>query len=117
MYVTASHTTVLTPTVINMITESARGSPAAKRCGIVWKAISETKNEAVIALISDHALILHQYQRRISTRPVPAPSARRNFHACSTEESCEVTAIDARKINTVATRETDTRCFSVESGL
>src|SRR3990170_2638705 len=96
MYVTVSQTIVLAATVTSITTESARGSPFANRCGIVWNAMRETKNDAVIALISDHALMRHQYHRRISTRPVPAPSASRNLHACSTDESCDVTAIDAR---------------------
>ena len=39
-----------------------------------------------IAAISLHALMRHQSQRRISTRPVPAPIASRNSHAFSTEE-------------------------------
>ena len=55
----------------------------------------DTTNDATIALISDQALMRHQYQRRIRTSPVPAPIASRNFHACSTDESCDVTTIEA----------------------
>src|SRR5689334_7164232 len=108
MNVTVSHTTVLTGTVIRMMVASALGSPAANRPGTTLKQIDETTNEAIIALISDHALMRHQYQRRIRTSPVPAPSARRNFHACSTDESCDVTPIDAMKRRTVAMRPTFT---------
>ena len=63
---------------------------------------------AIIAEISLQALIRHQYQRRISTSPVPAPSARSSSHAFSMEASCDVTAIEARKSSTVATRDTAT---------
>ena len=71
-------------------------------------AASDTMNEAVMALISLQALIRHQYQRRISTNPVPEPSARRNFHAPSIVLSCMVTSADARNRKTVASRETVT---------
>src|SRR4249919_1315894 len=97
MYVTASHTTVLSATVMSMITESLRGSPAGnQRPGTVTKHMPEIANDAIIALISDQALIRHQYQRRINTRPVPAPSANRNRHAPSTEDSCHVTSVESR---------------------
>src|SRR6478736_576528 len=98
MKVTASQTTVLSATVINMITESVRGSAAGnQRPGTVAKQMPDIANDASIALISDHALMRHQYHRRISTRPVPAPNARRNFQAPSTDESCQVTIVESRK--------------------
>src|SRR5689334_19229808 len=106
MNVTLSQMMVLTPTVISIIVASEFGSPAAKCDGTTLKQIDETKNDAIIALISDHALMRDQYHRRMRTSPVPAPSARRNFHACSTEESCDVTPIDAMKRSTVAIRPT-----------
>ena len=65
----------------------------------------EITNDAIIALISDQALMRHQYQRRISTKPVPAPSARRKVQAFSTLESCQVTKVEARNSATVAQRE------------
>ena len=40
---------------------------------------------AVMAAISDQALMRHQYQRRMKTRPAPAPSASRNFQAAAME--------------------------------
>src|SRR5678809_627393 len=104
MNVTASQVIVLTPTVISIIVASAFGSPLANRPGTTWKQMVDTTNDASIAEISDHALIRHQYQRRMSTRPVPAPSARRNFHACSIDDSCDVTPIDAMNRSTVAMR-------------
>ena len=76
--------------------------------GIVDSAMSEMTNDAIIALISDQALMRHQYQRRMSTSPVPAPIASRNFHAPSTVSSCNDTAIDMRKSRTVAARDTAT---------
>src|SRR5215510_1899984 len=109
MYVAASHATVLRATVISMITESFRGSPAGnQRPGIVTKHTPEITSDAIIAVISDHALIRHQYHRRISTRPVPAPSASRKRQAPSTDDSCHVTSVDARKSPTVARRDTPT---------
>src|SRR3954467_4433179 len=108
MYVAETQTTVLTATVITITQASALGSPGAKRGRTYAIAASEVTNEATIAEISLHALMRHQYQRRISTSPVPAPMASRNFHAPSTEESCEVTPIEARKRNTVVIRETFT---------
>src|SRR5690349_17204699 len=106
MNVTVSQTTVLSATVMSMITESVRGSSAGnQRPGTVRKQISEMANDASIELISDHALMRHQYQRRMSTRPVPAPMARRNFHAPSTDESCHVTSVDSRNSTTVARRD------------
>src|SRR5437867_4562735 len=65
-------------------------------------------NDATIAAISLHALMRHQYQRRMYTSPVPAPSPIRNFHACSTVLSCDVTTIERRKSTTVAARDTAT---------
>ena len=67
--------------------------------------INEITNEAIIALISDHALMRHQYHLRMNTSPVPAPIARSNFHAPSTDDRCAVTTVDARKRKTVAQRE------------
>ena len=88
MNVTVSQITVLAATVINMIMESVRGSSAGnQRPGTVWKQIAEIANDASIELISYHALMRHQYQRRMSTRPVPAPIAKRNFHAPVDRES------------------------------
>src|SRR5512132_2122892 len=106
--VTVIQTTVLMATVTSMIVASELGSPGANLPGTTRKAIAETMNEVIIALISDHALIRHQYQRRISTSPVPAPSASRNLHARSPESSCGGTAIEARNRDTVAIRATGT---------
>src|ERR1041385_1386766 len=108
MNVATTHVTVVTATVRIMTHASALGSPAANRCGIVFMNTSEARNDTTIALISLHALIRHQYQRRMSTRPVPAPIASKNFHAFSTEESCDVTMIESRNSTTVATRPTFT---------
>ncbi len=38
-----------------------------------------------MAETSLHALMRHQYQRRISTEPVPAPVTIRSFHAPAIE--------------------------------
>src|SRR3982750_4758262 len=66
-------------------------------------------NDATIAEISLHALMRHQYQRRMYTKPVPAPSPIRNFHACSTELRFIDTMIESRNRTTVAARETVTK--------
>src|SRR5512133_1881842 len=98
MNVTDNQTTVLSATVISMITESFRGSSAGnQRPGTVWKQIAEITNDASIELISDQALMRHQYQRRISTSPVPAPIASKNFHAPSTDDRRHVTIVESRK--------------------
>src|SRR5712672_3190079 len=103
MNVTANQTTVLSATVISMMTESVRGSLAGNhRPGTVAKQMPEIANDASIALISDQALMRHQYQRRINTSPVPAPIASRNCHAPATVSSCIVTSTEARKRHTVA---------------
>jgi hypothetical protein len=65
-------------------------------------------SDAIIAEISLHALMRHQYQRRMSTSPVPAPSARRNFHACSTLDRFIVTNTEATNSPTVVQRDTAT---------
>src|SRR5215208_875924 len=106
--VTENHTTVLIPTVTSITVASIRGSPAWKREGTVFSAINDTTNEVTMALISDHALIRHQYQRRISTSPVPAPRARSSVHAPSTDLRLSETMIDARNRKTVAQRDTVT---------
>src|SRR6266550_6080388 len=81
--VTTIQTTVLTATVTSITQASPRRSPAAKRGLSSEIAASDTTNDEIIALISLQALMRHQYQRRISTSPVPDPRARRNFHAPS----------------------------------
>src|SRR4029078_8817464 len=114
MNVTDNQTTVLKATVMSMITESFRGSSAGdQRPGTSWKHIAEIANDASIELISDQALMRHQYQRRMSTSPVPAPIASQNFHAPSTAERRHVTSVDIKNNKTVASRDIDTQCFSV----
>jgi hypothetical protein len=61
-----------------------------------------------MALISDQALIRHQYQRRMKTRPVPAPSPINSFHPCSTLLRYAMTPSDASIRTTVAIREATT---------
>ena len=91
-----------------VLVDDARHRLAAKRGGITFMNTSDARNDTTIALNSLHALMRHQYQRRISTSPVPAPIASRNFHAFSTDESCEVTMIESRKSTIVAARPTFT---------
>ena len=51
----------------------------------------------------------HQYQRRMSTSPVPAPRARRSSQAFSTlEGGWEVTPMDREKDEDGGARETAT---------
>ena len=68
----------------------------------------DTTNEATIALISLHAFTRHQYQRRMSTSPVPEPRASSNSHIAPTVSIIDVTTIERRKSTTVAQRETVT---------
>ncbi len=79
--VTETQTAVEVATVASMIhahcTGSSGSSPAPNQSATL------TTRDATMAAISDHALIRHQYQRRIRTRPVPAPMARRKRHAPS----------------------------------
>src|SRR5438445_13717021 len=106
--VATNQTTVLMATVTSMTHAAPLKSPSGKRGLMILIAASDTMKEAVMALISLHALMRHQYQRRISTRPVPDPRANRNFHAPSIVLSCIVTRADARNRNTVAMRDTAT---------
>src|SRR5664279_2521518 len=70
--------------------------------------VTETTIEASIDEISLQALIRHQYQRRMRTRPVPLPSASSNRHAPSIVERFNVTTMDARNNPTVVHRDTAT---------
>src|SRR3954464_5637283 len=108
MKVTVTQMTVLIKTVVSITHASARRSPVGKRPLRAVIALIETTNDAIIALISLHALMRHQYQRRIRTRPVPEPRASRNFHAPSTVVRFIVTTTDPRNRKTVAQRETVT---------
>ena len=91
-----------------MTTAVAFGSLGRKRGTMKAKPSRLMTKLAIIAEISLQALMRHQYQRRIRTSPVPAPSARRSSHAFSMEASWDVTAIEARKRRTVAARDTAT---------
>src|SRR2546423_5879473 len=106
--VATTQTTVLIATVTSITQASPLKSSDANLGLMTLIAISDTMKEAVIALISLHALMRHQYQRRIRTRPVPDPRASRNFQAPSMVLSCIVTNAAARNRNTVAARETAT---------
>ncbi len=50
----------------------------------------------------------HQYQRRMSTSPVPAPSASSSRHASPTDVICHVTTSDIANKKTVVRRDTFT---------
>ena len=65
-------------------------------------------NDIIIADISDHAFIRHQNQRKMYTEPVPAPIARRNFHAPAIVSICDVTNPDKITNTTVEIRATVT---------
>src|SRR4051812_18710661 len=108
MYVTASQTKVLTTTVMSIVTATTRGSPSGYRATTKGCTASETTAETIIALISDQAFTRHQYQRRMSTSPVPDPRASKNSHAPLTVSNCHATTADARNKNTVAQRDTAT---------
>src|SRR5689334_14080521 len=94
---------------VTSITQASPLKSSAANLGLMTLiAINDTMKDAIIALISLQALMRHQYQRRISTRPVPDPRASRNFQAPSIVLSCIVTSAHARNRNTVAARETAT---------
>ena len=72
-----------------------------KSPGIVRNAIADTTNDVTIALISDHALMRHQYQRRIRTRPVPdADCEEKSPRAARRSRAADVTPIEAMNRNT-----------------
>src|SRR4029453_16978034 len=106
--VTTSQTMVLPATVTSITTAVALGSLGAKRGAMKAKPATLRAKLAIMAENPVQAFMRHQYQRRMRTRPVPAPRPRRSSQARSMLESCEVTPIDARKISTVAARETAT---------
>lgn len=60
------------------------------------------------APISLHALMRHQYQRRMRTRPVPDPNASRMRHAPATESRTSVSPPAIAIVSSVATREART---------
>ena len=99
---------MLQATVTSMTVACAFGSFAANRGAMKANASRLTTKLASIAEISLHALMRHQYQRRMSTSPVPAPRARSSSHAFSMLESCEVTDTDAKNRSPVVARETAT---------
>src|SRR6185503_10793047 len=103
--------TVVTPTV--MIISSAYlpvVSLAPDRA--VRDRTSDVISEAPIANSSLHALTRHQYQRRISTAPVPAPNANRMRHPCSTDLSCNTTGIVSTISAALTMRDSSTCSFS-----
>src|SRR5215207_1653378 len=106
--VTVNQTTVLTATVISITYDCTSGLPAGRRDLTTARAVTDTTNEAIMALISLQALMRHQYHRRMSTRPVPEPSARSSSHIAPTVSICEVTTIDSRNRITVDHRDTET---------
>ena len=72
----------------------------------MWKAscnVSETAKAEIMADTSLHALMRHQYQRRISTVPVPAPVTISSFHAPAIEPMKYVRIADTIVRKTVAT--------------
>jgi len=69
-----------------------------------------------MAAISLQALILHQYHRRISTSPSPAPASMMKAQAPEIVSMTDVTHSERAIIASVAPRETATRCFSCAPG-
>jgi len=69
---------------------------------------SETTNADTIADTSLHALMRHQYQRRSSTPPVPAPVTISSFHAPAMDSSLSVTSAEMIVNTTVATLDAST---------
>ena len=65
-------------------------------------------NAVIIAEISLHALIRHQYQRSSSTSPVPAPVTSSIFHAPAMEVRKNVTTMETMVSRTVVHFETRT---------
>src|SRR5690348_15983360 len=87
MNVASTHATVVQDAVISADLANVTGpSPGSLRC-------SErvTTAATLIATISLHALIRHQYQRRIYTAPVPIPRLSTICQPWPTEVSCPAT--------------------------
>ena len=64
--------------------------------------------DAASAEISLHALMRHQYQRRIITRPTPAVSVSMYFHASPTDVMNSVTIAASTIATTVVQRDATT---------
>ena len=94
--------------VMSIVMAITRWSPAGYRASINGCTDIDTTPDAIIAVISDHAFTRHQYQRRISTSPVPDPSASRSFQAPSTVPNCHATRAEARNRKMVVQRDTHT---------
>src|SRR5437588_12312935 len=95
--------------VTSMVTATTRGSSGVGyRARMTGCADSDTSADTIIALISDQAFTRHQYHLKISTSPVPEPSASRNSQAPFTLSSCQATTAEARKSAIVVTRDTET---------
>src|SRR4051812_25666658 len=106
--VAASHTTVVTAVVVRaLLAKSTESLPVNAGCPVSesqkWTAI-EVTSAATIAEISLHALIRHQYQRRMYTRPVPAPASSTNCHPDLIDASCAAMNAAAITRITVAMR-------------
>src|SRR3712207_3078542 len=98
--VTASHTTVVAPVVVSIRYVPASGSAGSNTPPNV--SAQKMTSDAAIAEISDHALMRHQYQRRISPGPVPAPSAMNTRHAPSIDPSFASAYVDAPESRNVS---------------
>ena len=81
--VAASHTTVVIATVMIMIHAKSTGLSVSNFQASCSD--TETTKAEIMAETSLHALMRHQYQRSISTLPVPAPVTIRSFHAPAME--------------------------------
>ena len=103
---TASHTTVVTATVMSMMWAKSIGWSLSSPKASCRK--SETTNAVTIAETSLQALMRHQYQRSSSTPPVPAPVTMSSFHAPAMDSSLSVTSADTIVRNTVATFDAST---------
>src|SRR5947209_4946049 len=106
MYVTNSHTMLVTTVVVSAVFANKTGplpeNGAANRSQIV------TSNAVVIAEISLQALIRHQYQRSRYTPPVPAPTSRTYSHPERIEAKLAATSAEQMTSRTVASRDTTT---------
>ena len=100
---TVSQTAVVIPTVMSMVWAKPMGSSIEMPTTVFRK--TEVTKAAAMAATSLHALMRHQYQRRISTVPVPAPVTMSHCQAPWMESRCRVTKAETMVSPMVAIRD------------
>ena len=123
--VTSNHDAVVIATIrMNFMSPADRSpdkSPIAasspgRYFGVMTCKNTETTKDTIRAVSSLKALMRHQNQRRINSRPVPAPTDSRILKSCSAFCSCRAKIAVSTMSTTVEIRPTHTSRFSEASG-